>query len=198
MSDRSTASVRARRDVEVRNMMAKVVAAYREERGKLAERLKTDHALNAFALRPVLKVQADVIPWVRVQSGVNKGIGAYKAMLEVRSYCARTLLDYAEAVNADLLVSDIDRMEREGMRRFLKATARFVPGTSPDALALDEEPDDAEDPVMTDVIKGLRKQANSMRLLGRDAKAIELFKMADELERQLVAEAAAKAKPDGE
>lgn len=199
MSDRSTASVRARRDIEVRNMMAKVIAAYREERAKLAERLKTDHALNAFALRPVLRVQADVIPWVRVQSGVSKGIGAYKAMIEVRSYCARTLLDYAEASNADLLVADIDRMEREGMRRFLKVTARFVPGTSPEALALGEEPDEMEDPAMTDVIKGIQNQANSLRLLGRDAKAIELFKTADELQRQLIAEKpSAVVKPDGE
>jgi len=198
MTDRSTSAVRARRDTEVRSMMMNVIRAYREERGKLAERLKTDHALNPFVLRPVLKVQADVIPWVRVQGLVTKGTNGYKAMMEVRSYCARTLLDYAEASGSDMLVAEIDRMEREGMRRYLKMTARFVPGTSPEAVALGENTEETEDPDITDVVKGLRKQANDLRLLGRDAKAIELFKMADEMERQLIAEAASKGKPEGE
>lgn len=179
-------------------MMMNVIRAYREERGRLGEQLKTDHALNPFVLRPVLKVQADVIPWVRVQSLVSKGTNGYRAMLEVRSHCARTLLNYAEASGSDMLVAEIDRMEREGMRRFLKMTARFVPGTSPETLALGEDPMEMEDPDVTDVVKGLRKQANDLRLLGRDAKAVELFKMADELERQLIVEAGVKSKPASE
>lgn len=188
MSERSTAATRARRDAEVRHLMSGVISAYRKERAGLAERLNTDHAINPFALRPVLKVQADVIPWVRVQQLITKGTGAYPAMLEVREHCVRTLLNYGEAVSSDLLAMELDRGEREGMRRFLKATARFAPGSNPQLIALGESHEQPREPALRDVIGGIRRQADNLRLLGRDQRAIELFKMADEMERHAAVE----------
>lgn len=187
--DRSTSAMRARRDAEVRALMGSVVNAYRKERAGLVERLNGDLALNAFALRPVLKVQADVMPWVRVQQLITKGTGAYQAMLEVRELCVRTLLNYGEATSADLLAADIDRGEREGMRRFLKATARFAPGSNPQLIALGESHEQPREPALKDVVGGVRRVADDLRLLGRDQRAVELFKMADDLERQAIAEA---------
>lgn len=131
MSDRSTSAARARREAEIRAMAAAVFRQHKEARDAFAKRLEEGQLLNAFAMRPVLKAQGNMLPWVRVTRGANENnLGIYAAMLEVRQICIQTLLSFGEAVSTDLLALEVDREEREGMRRFVKATARFIPPPS--------------------------------------------------------------------
>jgi hypothetical protein len=127
MSDRMTAGARTRREGEIRAMMAQVFRLHKEARDALEKRLAEGQLLNAFSLRPVLKAQADMLPWARVTRGMkDSNLGLYQAMLEVREVCVRTLLEFGEATSTDLIALDVDRQEREGMRRFVRATARFI------------------------------------------------------------------------
>lgn len=134
MSDiRSTSAMRARRENEIRHMMTEVFRKHREAKEAFEKRLAEGQLLNAFAIRPVIRAQADMLPWVRVQQLTRVGMGLYPAMLEIRQNCLTTIIGYGEAQSSDLIALDLDRAEREGMRRFLKATARFTP---PPAVAV--------------------------------------------------------------
>lgn len=124
---RSTAATRARRETEIRALMAEAFRQHKTARDALSARLSEGLLLNAFAVRPVLRAQGDMLPWARVNRAARDGnLGVYNAMLEVRQMCVQTLLSFGEASSTDLIALDVDRVERDGMRRFVKATARFI------------------------------------------------------------------------
>lgn len=131
---RSPSAVRARRENEIRHLMTAAFKRHKEARDELARRLEAGELINAFAMRPVLSAQADMLPWAKVQRVVREHthVGLYQAMLDVRGAMISTVLGYPEAVNSDQLALEIDRVERDGMRRFIKATARFL--TPPDQV----------------------------------------------------------------
>lgn len=124
---RTTSAARVRRENDIRGMMTRVFAAHREAREAFVKRMEEGQLLNPFSLRPVLKAQGDMLPWGRVQQLTRTGTALYPAMLEVRQNCLRALLGYGEAQTSDLIATDLDRIERDGMRRFINATARFIP-----------------------------------------------------------------------
>jgi hypothetical protein len=124
---RSINAMKTRREHEIRGIMNAVFKNYKDERDAFVKRVEDGLLVNAFALRPVLKSQGDMLPWGRVQKLLKTGTGLYRATLEVRENCVRTLLGYGEAQSSDLLALDIDRVERDGMRRFVNVTSRFMP-----------------------------------------------------------------------
>lgn len=131
---RSPSAMRARRENEIRHLMTAAFKRHKEAREELARRLEAGELINAFAIRPVLSAQADMLPWAQVQRIMRQHthVGLYQAMLDVRSMMISTVLGYPEAVNSDQLALEIDRVERDGMRRYIKATARFL--TPPDQV----------------------------------------------------------------
>lgn len=126
---RSQSGMRTRREHEIRAMMAKVFENHRVAKAAFVKSQQDGQLLGAFGMRPMLKAQADVIPWMRVQRKVTEGTSIYLATMQIRSELVRALLDYGEASMSDPLAMEIERVERDGMRRFIRATARFTDET---------------------------------------------------------------------
>ncbi|AEW92980.1 MULTISPECIES: hypothetical protein [Streptomycetaceae] len=105
---------------------------------KKRQELATDMAAGSFhidplSLGPVLRAQAAALPWRQVRAEIQSGLAPVAALLDVRAELTRRLLSMSEGVQADGLLNEFERMEREASRDFLRLTARFAKHKQPSA-----------------------------------------------------------------
>lgn len=206
MSDiRSAAQVKARREIEIRNQMTSIFTAHREAKEAFIARMNEGQLLNAFVLRSMISTQADMMPWGRVQQLVRTGTNIYNAMLEVRKHSINTLIGYGEAQTSDMLATDMDRAEREGMRRFIKITARYLPAATPPPPPANESVEkSAEDksselePHVALAAKLIRGEAETVQKAGQFPLAMHLRQIADGVETGAVSGDGGASSTDGE
>lgn len=104
-----------------------VIARADKERKELAEMMAADFFhVDSHSLTPVLRTQAYAMPWRHVRARIQTGLTAEDALRNVRAELTRQLLSMSERQNADALVNETDRMEREASREFLRDTERLA------------------------------------------------------------------------
>ncbi|MEJ8654614.1 hypothetical protein WKI65_42940 [Streptomyces sp. MS1.AVA.3] len=98
-----------------------------KQRKQLAESMTADSFhLDTYSLQPVLRAQANALPWRHVRARINTGLTPIEALRDVRAEQTRRLLGTSESQSTDALVNETERMEREAARNFLRDTERLA------------------------------------------------------------------------
>ncbi|MDX3672753.1 hypothetical protein [Streptomyces europaeiscabiei] len=82
--------------------------------------------LTTFLIRPAMVAEFEAEPWHRVLLIIGKGTEPVTAVRKVREDATDTLLESAPSQSSDALTNEADRMQREGLRRFIRDTRRLV------------------------------------------------------------------------
>ncbi|WP_333746115.1 hypothetical protein [Streptomyces sp. IBSBF 2950] len=102
------------------------VAFEAEERAAFNKAVAEGVRLTTFLIKPAMVAEFEAEPWHRVLRAIGKGVEPVTVVRQVREDAMNTLLESAPTQSSDALTNEADRMQREGLRKFIRDTRRLV------------------------------------------------------------------------
>lgn len=97
-----------------------------EARAELATAAASGRLLDTFVITPALTAQAVALPWRLLVTLHEAGYDFPTALVNIRAKLTSQLVERGEGSSSSAIVNETGRLEREGIRKFLMDTEKYV------------------------------------------------------------------------
>jgi hypothetical protein len=102
-----------------------VIAREADVRADFTASVTAGTLLTPFNLKPVLVAEAEAKPWHQIAHRIKRGADPVAALREAREEATEELVESAPSRSTDGLLNEMDHIQREALRRFLRDTKRI-------------------------------------------------------------------------